>query len=416
MAKKVSKNAQKELNLLLANYEMLKKSQTEAELRGKQDSVKLINMAKQDVIEQIRKIDQNTADKLLEDEKTSNSVYQNNDMFNESVAENYEADDLTDDVTKLLTNNGNYASAPNVSDEIELINSDVQYDIISLPSNGQCYRSKIDRVPVAYLTAYDENLITSPNLYKDGLIIDFLLKHKVLNKKMDLSELCRGDVDAITLFLRATSYGPEFPIIVKDPETNEDIETVVDLSTLKFKEFNLIGDEDGYFDFQLPVSKDNVKFRFLTRKDERVLKMLGSIEDYGVKSNLVKTNVQVLTDIIKSDNLISGKDKQEYVNDLNKILTITKLYDDKSNHPYSKMITNRLELSIMAINGNYDKSYISKYVRNMGAKDSLMLRRYMLENEPGVDFTIEVNRPKSLGGGSFKTFLEWDDSIFLNIA
>ena len=52
----------------------------------------------------------------------------------------------------------------------------------------------------------------------------------------------------------------------------------------------------------------------------------------------------------------------------------------------------------------------------MSAKDSLMLRRYILDNEPGVNFEIEVERPMSLGGGSFKTFLEWDDNVFLNIA
>ena len=59
--------------------------------------------------------------------------------------------------------------------------------------------------------------------------------------------------------------------------------------------------------------------------------------------------------------------------------------------------------------------YSSKYVKNMIAKDSLMLRRYILENEPGVNFEIEVQRPEILGGGSFKTFLEWDDNVFLNI-
>jgi hypothetical protein len=75
-----------------------------------------------------------------------------------------------------------------------------------------------------------------------------------------------------------------------------------------------------------------------------------------------------------------------------------------------------LELSIVSVNGNGDKKFISQYVRNMGAKDSLMLRRYILENEPGIDFSITVERPLSLGGGSFDTFLEWDDSIFLNIA
>ena len=73
-------------------------------------------------------------------------------------------------------------------------------------------------------------------------------------------------------------------------------------------------------------------------------------------------------------------------------------------------------MSIVAVNDNYDRGYITKYIRNMIAKDSLMLRRYILEHEPGVNFEIEVNRPESLGGGSFKTFLEWDDSILLNIA
>ena len=89
---------------------------------------------------------------------------------------------------------------------------------------------------------------------------------------------------------------------------------------------------------------------------------------------------------------------------------------EKSPLPFNKAITNRLELTITAINGNYDKKFISNYVRNMGVKDSLMLRRYILQNEPGVNFEITVERPESLGGGSFKTFLEWDDSIFLNIA
>ena len=52
----------------------------------------------------------------------------------------------------------------------------------------------------------------------------------------------------------------------------------------------------------------------------------------------------------------------------------------------------------------------------MIAKDSLELRKYIMANEPGVDFEIEIQRPESLGGGSFKTFLEWDDSVFLNLA
>ena len=70
----------------------------------------------------------------------------------------------------------------------------------------------------------------------------------------------------------------------------------------------------------------------------------------------------------------------------------------------------------MAVNGNYDKEYIRNFIYTMPAQDSLKLRRYILDNEPGLNFEIEVERPESLGGGSFKTFLEWNDSVFLNIA
>jgi hypothetical protein len=40
----------------------------------------------------------------------------------------------------------------------------------------------------------------------------------------------------------------------------------------------------------------------------------------------------------------------------------------------------------------------------------------MTQNEPGVDYNITVDRPESLGGGSFKTFLQLDQFLFLNIA
>ena len=82
----------------------------------------------------------------------------------------------------------------------------------------------------------------------------------------------------------------------------------------------------------------------------------------------------------------------------------------------SKLITNRLEMSIVSINGNEDKKYIKEYIKKMPARDSLELRRYMLENEPGMDFEVEVQRPVSLGGGSFKTFLPWDDTVFYHIS
>ena len=422
--KKLTPEQEKEIKLLQANNEMLQRTKEEAKLRGTENAVQRIELAQQDVYEQVKKIDKSIAEKMMKangssEEKSVVTTMIENHYSDESIfdvlkqQEEKEQIKVKEEPTRVeqVVKEAVFSNT-----DFNNIDMDVQYDVISLPSNGECYRNKTERVPVGYLTAYDENFITSPNLYKDGLVIDFLLKHKIMNKDINIDELVSGDVDAIILFLRATSYGTDFPIYVRDPESGEQIETVVDLSTLKYKEFTLKGDKDGYFDFELPVSKDIVKFRFLTRKDEKNLKLLSTLESENVKAQTIKNNIEVLKEAVKSDRYLDGKDKQELLKDFEKMKPwIQKLEETKST-PFNKLITNRLEMSIVAVNDNYDRSFIAKYVKTMVAKDSLMLRRYILENEPGVNFEIEIERPVSLGGGSFKTFLEWDDSVFLNIA
>ena len=422
--KKLTPEQEKEIKLLQANNEMLQRTKEEAKLRGTENAVQRIELAQQDVYEQIKKIDKSIAEKMMKENGSSEEK-----SVITTMIENHYSDESIFDVLKQQEEKEQIKvkeeptrveqvvkEAVFSNTDFNNIDMDVQYDVISLPSNGECYRNKTERVPVGYLTAYDENFITSPNLYKDGLVIDFLLKHKIMNKDINIDELVSGDVDAIILFLRATSYGTDFPIYVRDPESGEQIETVVDLSTLKYKEFTLKGDKDGYFDFELPVSKDIVKFRFLTRKDEKNLKLLSTLESENVKAQTIKNNIEVLKEAVKSDRYLDGKDKQELLKDFEKMKPwIQKLEETKST-PFNKLITNRLEMSIVAVNDNYDRSFIAKYVKTMVAKDSLMLRRYILEHEPGVDFEIEVQRPEILGGGSFKTFLEWDDNVFLNIA
>ena len=423
--KKLTEQEEKEIKMLQATNEMYEKTLENVKLRGDEEMVKRVQLAKNDIVAQIKQIDGSSLKTNNKNEENSvsdilNNRYNDNESIEEildrnSFNESFKIKENINDISVNTTiNNVNDVIISN--NDFNSIDDDMNYDIISLPSNGQCYRHKTERLPVGYLTAYDENFITSPNLYKDGLIIDFLLKHKVKNNNIKLDELVSGDVDAIILFLRATSYGAEFPIVVRDPESGEQIETTIDLMSLKYKEFKLVGDENGYFDYELPQSKDKIKFKFLTRNDEKKLRLLSSLESDSVKARTIIDNISVIIEGIKVDKGLSGKDKQEYVNSLNKINEWAKKELEKNNMPFNRMITNRLELSIVSVNGETDRKYISKYVKNMNAKDSLMLRRYILENEPGVNFEIEIERPLSLGGGSFKTFLEWDDSVFLNIA
>ena len=431
--KKLTEEQENEIKTLLANNEMLEKSKKEAEQRGNKVSVEQIKRAQQEVIDHINMIDPSMTPSVPQttslSPKKKTSLKQENlfdtdmsifDILEETEKNNQEAEEAkkieeadvpyaADDLTPSETVISNDSTFNN-------IDPNVQYDVIQLPSNGQCYRSKTDRVPVAYLTAYDENIITSPNLYKDGLVIDFLLKNKVVNNEINVDELVSGDADAIILFLRATSYGPDFPIVVNDPETGEQIDTTVDLTTLKPKEFKLVGDENGWFEFITPIKKDTIKFRYLTRKQEKQLRKVTELEGYGTKAYMLDTERETLLAAIMNDNNITENEKKVIRSAANIMENWSKKLKKLNDSQFTKMMTNSMQLQVTAVNGNTDREFIRKYINQMPARDSLMLRKYINDNKPGIDFDIEVQRPESLGGGSFKTFLNWDDSVFLNIS
>lgn len=294
------------------------------------------------------------------------------------------------------------------------VNNNSVYDVIKLPSKGECYTNKMSTIPVGFLTAYDENLIASPNLYRDGQLFDYLLKEKIMNG-VNPATLLEGDRDAIILWLRATGYGNEFPITATDNETGQEFESVVDLSKIGFKEFKLKGDENGWFDFKLPGSGDNIKFRFLTHQDILDLNSIDEEESMALRKFRIQEINKNLNELVESDE--SGKAmKKRLFECLRTLEEWEESLEDDDDMPFTNAITNRMELSVMSVNGVTDRTYIANYVRNMRVKDSSALRRYIAENEPGLDYNIEVERPASLGGGSTTVFLSLDQYVFLNIA
>lgn len=454
MAKrKLTPEQEKEIKLLRANNEMYEKTKEEARLRGTSQSVRRIELAQEDVQNKIKNIMSGKIEHLeipqeeipelkIEHKPIVDSDEEIQTLFDKNNTngfyDKYEGEDSVFDILerhkqeeeiKLHQPKKQTETHIEVEERYEYgkeivnptettfnnIDSQIQYDVISLPSNGECYKSKIGRIPVAYLTAYDENIITSPNLYRDGLVIDYLLKNKIVNKEINVDNLVSGDVDAIVLFLRATSYGVEYPVSVVDPDTGENIETTIDLSKIKTKEFKLKGDENGYFSYTLPKSGVEVKFKYLTRKEENDLRLLARLESEGMASLDLKNANEIISGMLKSDSVLEPKEKSYILEATRKISEWIKKIEENNSNKFNKVITNRMEMQIVAINGNYDKDYIRKAIYNMPANESLKLRRYIIENEPGLDLEVEIERPKSLGGGSFKTFLNWDDTVFLNI-
>ena len=126
---------------------------------------------------------------------------------------------------------------------------EVPYDVIPLPSKGLLYPGRKPTLEVEYLTAMDENILTSPNLLQSGEFVDVLLKRKIRPGQVKPSELLVGDRNSIIIWLRATGYGEKYPVTMQTPD-GEEFDTEVDLTKLKQKEignglFGTIGRVQG---------------------------------------------------------------------------------------------------------------------------------------------------------------------------
>lgn len=287
----------------------------------------------------------------------------------------------------------------------------VQYDVIPLPSKGQCYKHKKSRIPVAYLTGADENIIASPNMYRDGKLIDVILERKILDKSVKVSELCSGDRDAIALWLRATAYGNDFPIVATHPVTGKQYDTTVNLSKFEYVDFDLKGDENGLFEYK--YGKNVIKFKFLTRADEvqlreEVLAQVGN-----------SNKVSILRDVASiRESLVNVSLSAEDLRNINEdIDEISEIIGDLPNTPdeevYPKTVTAQMIKHTVSVNGNTDREYIKNFIENMRAGDARKYREYFSSVRPGVNLNVKVTVPESDGGGSFSTFLRLDDSIFI---
>ena len=432
--RKLTEEQEKEIKILLATNQMLADAKADTASKGKDKQVKQIENAMKENIEHIKSIDPSMVPKDTKKQKAP--IIEQEDLFEDtdmSFFEQFEQSS-TDTSSSIIpmepkstevavqeeeTPNMSYTQTETVITDEKTFNDvdpSLQYDVIPLPSNGQVYKNKLARIPVAYLTAYDENIMTSPNLYRDGLVIDMLLKNKIVNNAINPDDLVSGDADAIILFLRSTSYGNEFPISVNDPETGEQIDTTIDLSTLKYKEFKLVSDENGHFDFKTPIKKDDIKFRYLSRKQEKLLQKQAEMENLGVKAFTLERERETLAAAMKDDQTLTPSERKVLTSALSTMTNWSKKLKEKNKSTFYKLVTTNMIAQVVAVNGNYDRDFIKKYVNSMPAGDSLALRKYIGDNSPGVDFNIEVERPESLGGGSFKTFLNWDDSVLLNIS
>jgi len=235
-------------------------------------------------------------------------------------------------------------------------------EIIDLPSEGKLYPKEHPcsdgKIEIKYMTAREEDILTSQNLIKKGVVIDRLLDSLILTPGVKSDDLFLGDKNAVMVAARILAYGPEYGCEVNNPETGEPVPHTFNLADCPFKKLpkNV---KENRFEVDLPVSKSKVVFKLLTGKEENLI-----IKDLNA-SKKIGTSV-------------------------------------------SPELTTRLRYAIVSVDGDETKSVINNFVQNLLARDSMHLRKKIREVTPDIDLTQEID----LGGESVKVAIPMAVTFF----
>lgn len=213
------------------------------------------------------------------------------------------------------------------------------HDVVQLPSKGKFYKNGKKAIKVGYLTAQDENILMSTN--NDNLV-KTLLRNKIYESDLKTEDLLEGDIEAILIFLRNTSFGPEYIFKLNDPKTKEPFEVTIMLDELDFIETSVEPNSEGLFEFKLPKSGSVVKCKLLT--------MLESEELSKLQSSYPKNMV-------------------------------------------APIVTKRLEKQIVSVDGDTNKENISKFVSTLPIVDSKFIRTTLDMSTPRLNLDRTVKAP-----------------------
>lgn len=224
---------------------------------------------------------------------------------------------------------------------------DIPHELVPLPSNGKVYSIESslhgqDSVEIRAMTAREEDILTSQALLKKGTVISELIKSCLVDRSVNVLDLLSGDRNALMVAIRVTGYGPEYKAEIECSECSVKTQRDFDLAALGIKRLEAEPVIPGMnvFEFKLPYTGKVVRFKFMTGRDE--------------------------------EEIMATSQKQK------------KLGMSTDNN-----ITTSLLYTILSIDGIEDRAKIANFVKMMPARDSLALRNYMKDNEPGIDMKQE---------------------------
>ena len=217
-------------------------------------------------------------------------------------------------------------------------------EVVDLPSGGKCYPKESPlssgKIEIKYMTTKEEDILTSQNLIKKGIVVDVLLNSLIVTEGITSDDLMIGDKNATMVAARILAYGGDYTCEIQNPNSGDKINQTFDLTQCEFKELpEDIDYTNNNFTLDLPISKTTITFKLLTGKDETII---------GNELKALK----------------------------------------KTGQPGE--ISTRLKHVITSVNGDDTKSVVNTFVENMLSKESLLLRDEVQRINPDIDLTQEV--------------------------
>tara|TARA_R100000152_G_C6769669_1_gene195591 strand:- start:1146 stop:2009 length:864 start_codon:yes stop_codon:yes gene_type:complete len=257
------------------------------------------------------------------------------------ITDQYPGKELsTDDLKKQLVEETNIKEASEAKFPTE---------IIDLPSKGLLYTKdnplSSGQVEMKYMTAKEEDILTSQNLISKGVVIDMLLRSLIIGngqgKRINYDDLVLGDKNAIMIAARVLGYGAEYPIDITCPKCGAKQKETINLADLENKVIDSYPENENRFEYELPLSKRKIEFRILSHRDEAAI-----------------------ADVVKR------KKKQSRSSQV------------------SFELTSRLKQMIISVDGNDDRREIESFVENeFISRDSHAFRKNLETVTPDVDMT-----------------------------
>lgn len=219
-------------------------------------------------------------------------------------------------------------------------------EFVDLPSKGELYpeghplKGK-DKVEIKFMTAKEEDILTSRSLIKKGVAIDRMLESLLVDKSIKVDNMLVGDKNALVVASRISGYGASYKTSVTCPSCGTNAKHDFDLEKLNvhrcenLDEFGVTKTDNGTFLIPTLKTRATVEVRPLFGKDENEI---AELAEKRKKANLPE-----------------------------------------------ELSTSQMKAYIVSVNGNKDKTVLKQFIENLPALDARSLRSTYREIIPTVD-------------------------------